>query len=411
MCRLGPRRGSSRFLPSLAFSPLAVVGAAGGSFAMRMLVLGSGLQGSACAYDLLQQREVERVTLADLRPERLPAFLRSLVGKRLAVVKLDVQDGAALRAALHGHDAVLSALPYYFNLEVARTAGEGGLHAADLGGNTEIVFNQKKLDREACARNVSVIPDCGLAPGMVNVLAAEGIRRVGDAETVKIYVGGLPQHPEPPLNYQIVYSLEGALDYYTTPSWVLRDGRPTPHEPLSDVDHVTFPPPVGQLEAFHTGGGISTLPWAYEGKIDVMEYKTLRYPGHIGIMRPIRELGLLDLTPVKVRGREIVPRDAFIATVSPKLTKPDGRDLVALRVEVRGGNGRSATWQLLDYYDEARGISGMMRTTGYSLSITGLMQVDGRISARGVRTPDEAVPYAEYVGELGKRGVEIREIQ
>ena len=194
---------------------------------MRMLVLGSGLQGSACAYDLLQQRQVEKVTVADLRPERLPGFLRPLVGKRLAVVKLDVQDGVALRAALHGHDAVLSALPYYFNLDVARAAVDVGLHCADLGGNTEIVFNQKKLDRDACARNVTVIPDCGLAPGMVNVLAAEGIRRVGDAETVKVYVGGLPQHPEPPLNYQIVYSLEGALDYYTTPSWVLRGGRPT----------------------------------------------------------------------------------------------------------------------------------------------------------------------------------------
>ena len=113
---------------------------------------------------------------------------------------------------------------------------------------------------------------------------------------------------------------------------------------------------------------------------------------------------------MKVKGREIVPRDAFIATVSPKLTKADGRDLVALRVEVRGERGRSATWQLLDYYDQARGISGMMRTTGYSLSITGLMQVDGRVSARGVRTPDEAVPYAEYVSELSKRGVEIREV-
>src|SRR5437870_9104820 len=140
MCRLGPRRGSSGFLASLAFPPLVVVGAAGGSFAMRMLVLGSGLQGSACAYDLLQQREVEKVTVADLRPERLPGFLRPLVGKRLAVVKLDVQDGVALRAALHGHDAVLSALPYYFNLDVARAAVDVGLHCADLGGNTEIVF-------------------------------------------------------------------------------------------------------------------------------------------------------------------------------------------------------------------------------------------------------------------------------
>ncbi len=377
---------------------------------MRMLVLGAGLQGSACAYDLLQHPGVDRVTVADLKPDRIPALLRPLAGRRLALLKLDVQDGAALRAAMGGHDAVLNAAPYYFNLEVSKAAVDSGVHCADLGGNTEIVFQQRKLDAAARERGVSIIPDCGLAPGMVNILAAEGIRRVGEAESVKIYVGGLPQHPEPPLNYQIVYSLEGALDYYTTPSWVLRDGRPTRVDALSELEQVTFPPPVGALEAFHTGGGISILPWAYEGKVRTMEYKTLRYPGHVAVMRPIRELGLLDLTPVKVKGKEVVPRDLFIAAVSPKLTKPEGRDLVALRVEVHGRNGQRAAWQMLDYYDEARGISAMMRTTGYSLAVTGLMQVEGRIGARGVRTPDEAVPFADYVAELGKRGVEIREL-
>ncbi|HYL21603.1 MAG TPA: saccharopine dehydrogenase C-terminal domain-containing protein [Gemmatimonadales bacterium] len=377
---------------------------------MRMLVLGAGLQGSACAYDLLQRPEVAQITIADLKPERIPGFLKPSVGKRLTQLKLDVQDGAALRAAMAGHDAVLNAAPYYFNLDVSRAAIAAGVHGADLGGNTEIVFQQKKLDDEAKRRRVSVIPDCGLAPGMVNILASEGIRRVGEAEAVKIFVGGLPQHPEPPLNYQIVYSLEGALDYYTTPSWVLREGKPTRVDALSELESVTFPPPVGELEAFHTGGGISTMPWAYQDKVRTMEYKTLRYPGHIAIMRPIRELGLLDMTPVKVKGKEIVPRDAFIATVSPKLTKPEARDLVALRVEVRGKNGKRVAWQLLDYSDEAHGISAMMRTTGYSLAITGMMQVDGRIKALGVHTPDEAVPFGDYVSELAKRGVEIREI-
>ncbi|HEY7684905.1 MAG TPA: saccharopine dehydrogenase C-terminal domain-containing protein [Gemmatimonadales bacterium] len=377
---------------------------------MRMLVLGAGLQGSACAFDLLQQDAVVSVTLADIQPDRAAAFLKPFTGKRLSLLKLDVQDPAALRGAMQGHVAVANALPYYFNLDVTRAAVEAGLHYADLGGNTEIVFNQKKHDADAKARNVSVIPDCGLAPGMVNVIAAEGLRRVGDAESVKVYVGGLPRHPEPPLNYQIVYSLEGALDYYTTPSWVLRDGKPTRVDALSELESLSFPPPVGELEAFHTGGGISTMPWAYEGRVRTMEYKTLRYPGHMAIMRPIRELGLLDLTPIKVKGKEIVPRDAFIAIVSPKLNKPQGRDLVALRVDVHGRNGSHAAWELLDYYDEARGISAMMRTTGYSLSITGLMQGDGRIPGRGVQTPDEAVPFDAYVGELKKRGIEIREV-
>lgn len=377
---------------------------------MRMLVLGAGLQGSACAYDLLQRPEVKRVTLADLHPGRLPAFLKKKKDKRLVTARLDVKQAERLRRLLQGHDAVMNALPYYFNYPVSKAAVRAGLHYCDLGGNTEIVQKQKTLHAAALKKHVSVIPDCGLAPGMVNIIAAEGIRRVGDAQTVKIFVGGLPQKPEPPLNYQIVYSLEGALDYYTTPSWVLRGGRPERVDALSEIESVDFPPPVGTLEAFHTGGGISTMPWAYSGKVDTMEYKTLRYPGHVAIMRPIRELGLLGLNAVTVKGTKVVPRDAFIAIVSPQLTKPNGRDLVALRVEVTGRSGRRVAWQLINYYDDATGISAMMRTTGYSLAITGLMQADGRVTAMGVHTPDEAVPFRAYVDELKKRGVEIREV-
>ena len=378
---------------------------------MRMLVLGAGLQGSACAYDLLQRPEVERVTLADLHPDRLPAFLKKKKSKRLVTTRLDAKRSSALRKLMRNHDAVLNALPYYFSYPVAKLAVTSGLHCADLGGNTEIVQKQKTLHRAAQKKHVSVIPDCGLAPGMVNIIAAEGIRRVGDAESVKIFVGGLPQKPEPPLNYQIVYSLEGALDYYTTPSWILREGRPERVDALSELEDVPFPSPVGTLEAFHTGGGISTMPWAYSGKVRTMEYKTLRYPGHAAIMRPIREMGLLSLVPVTVRGRKVVPRDAFIAAVSPQLSKPNGRDLVALRVEVRGKSGSRVAWQLLDYYDEPTGISAMMRATGFSLAITGVMQVDGRIGSAGVYTPDEAVPFHAYVAELRHRGVRIEEVQ
>jgi len=278
---------------------------------MKLLVLGAGLQGCACAYDLLQNPAVTQVSLADVRPEKLPPFLSRDWGGRLRTVRLDVSDAVAAHAAFAGHAAVMSAIPYYYNGAMAKAAVECGCHFADLGGNTEIVLEQKKLHREAEAKGISVIPDCGLAPGMVNILAAEGIRRLGQAERVKIFVGGLPQSPEPPLNYQIVYSLEGALDYYTTPSWILRGGRPVQVDALSEVESVEFPSPVGTLEAFHTGGGISTLPFAYQGKIDVMEYKTLRYPGHAAVVRPIRELGLLANVPIDVKGKKVVPKVAF----------------------------------------------------------------------------------------------------
>jgi lysine 6-dehydrogenase len=381
---------------------------------MRMLVLGAGLQGSACAFDLLQNPDVSEVRLGDLRHDHLPEFLAPYSGRRLLPTVLDVRDHEATSAVMRESDAVMSAIPYYFNLELARLAVEAKTHFCDLGGNTEIVFQQRRLEERSREQGVTVIPDCGLAPGMVNILAQAAIDKLDRVRSVRIYVGGLPQHPEPPLNYQIVYSLEGALDYYTTLSWVVRDGKRTQVKALSERERVEFPKPVGELEAFHTAGGLSTMAFRYEGKIPTMEYKTLRYPGHAHIMESIRELGLLDLTPVDVKGTKIIPRDAFIATVSPRLTKPKGRDLVALRVICEGtkeGKSKRVGWELLDYYDQARGISAMMRTTGYSLSITGQMQARGEITPAGVWTPDECVPGAKYIAELAKRGVMVREVE
>ncbi len=379
---------------------------------MKMLVLGAGLQGSACALDLLRDPEVTQVTVADIHPEGMPRFLARLDDPRLTPLTLDVTDHTAVLAAMRGHVAVMSAIPYYFNGAMAKLAVEAGCHFADLGGNTDIVMEQRKLDSEAHDKGLSIIPDSGLAPGMVNILAAEGIRRLDRADSVRIFVGGLPQHPEPPLNYQIVYSLEGALDYYTTPSWVLRDGKLAQVDALSEVEPVEFPRPLGTLEAFHTGGGISTMPFTWEGKVREMEYKTLRYPGHAAIMRPIRDLGLLDLDPVMVKGSKVVPRDEFIAVVSPKLTKPEGHDLVALRVAVKGvkhNKPHGTVFDLIDYYDDANHVSAMMRTTGYSLAITGLIQARRQVIRFGVTTPDEGMPFDRYVAGLNARGIAIHE--
>jgi lysine 6-dehydrogenase len=379
---------------------------------MQMLVMGGGLQGSACTYDLLRNSDVERVRLADVRTGPLPTFLQPHAeDPRLERVEVDARDREQVLAAMAGMDACMNALPYYFNLDVARLAIEAGVHCCDLGGNTEIVFNQLELDDDARERGVSIIPDCGLAPGMVNILAADGMRELDTVDAVRIYVGGLPQHPKPPLNYQIVYSLEGVLDYYTTPSWVLRDGKRQPIDALSEIVPVEFDEPIGTLEAFHTAGGISTLVWTWENRVRCMEYKTLRYPGHAQAMRTIRELGLLENEAIAVKGAQVKPRDVFIACVEPKLRRPAGRDLVALRITVDGqrdGADRRVTYELVDYYDEEHGVSAMERSTGYSLSITGQMQALNRFEGAGVRTPDLAVPARAYIEALADRGVRIR---
>lgn len=385
---------------------------------MRMLVLGAGLQGSACAYDLLQNAEISEVRLADLRIDHLPEFLAPYTAAggakpRLIPTPLDVRDREAVHALMRQSDAVMSAIPYYFNFELARAAVEAGVHFCDLGGNTDIVFQQKGLGEAAAAKGITVVPDCGVAPGMVNILAQHGIEQLDEVRAVRIFVGGLPQQPEPPLNYQIVYSLEGVLDYYTTLSWVLRDGKRTQVKALSEREPVRFDAPLGELEAFHSAGGLSTMAFRYEGKVPTMEYKTLRYPGHAHIMEAVRELGLLELNPVEVKGQKVVPRDVVVAAMGPRLTKPKGRDLVALRVVVEGrrqGADAQVGWELVDFYDAARGISAMMRTTGFSLSITGQMQARGEVKPAGVHTPDECMPAAAYIAELGKRGVNIKAI-
>lgn len=375
---------------------------------MRYLILGGGLQGSACAYDLLRQEDTTAVTIADVRSEPSSDLLPE--DPRLTWETADFTKKLRIGRLMAEHDVVLSAAPYYFNADMARLAIQHGRHFSDLGGNTDIVFRQLEMDDEARASGSTVVPDVGLAPGIVDVLGAEGIRRLDEARSVRMYVGGLPEHPEPPLDYQVVYSLEGALDYYTTPSWIVRDGERRQVDALSEVEELEFEE-LGTLEAFHTGGGASVLPWHYEGRVRELYYKTLRYPGHADIMRTVRELGLLSQERVDVEGGRVRPRDVFIACVQPRLTRPEEPDLVALRVVAEGrrdGRPVTLTWELLDRQDPETGIKAMERCTGFTLSIVGRMLAQGVIERPGVLPPDEAIPADALVEELARRDVRIR---
>jgi lysine 6-dehydrogenase len=205
--------------------------------------------------------------------------------------------------------------------------------------------------------------------------------------------------------------MDGMLDYYTTRSRVLRDGVNVEVDALSELEEVEFASPPGTLEAFHTAGGLSTMAGRYERQIKTMEYKTLRYPGHAHLFRAIRELGLLDSEPLQVNGVSVSPRSVFAAAAEPRLRKEDSPDIVVLRVVVegkKGGDRWRVTHELIDERDDANGISAMMRTTGYSLSITALMQARGVITQPGVHTPDECVPAEIYLSELGSRGIAVK---
>ncbi len=375
---------------------------------MRFLVLGAGLQGSACTFDLLRQADVERVTLADRDEDAGADFLPD--DPRLHRVQLDFTDEDRVLEVMREHGTVLSAAPYYLNGTLAGLAVRAGCHFADLGGNTEIVREQLELAGAAREAGCCVVPDVGLAPGMVNVFAAEGIRRLDPARSVRMYVGGLPQNPVPPLNYKLVYSLEGMLDYYTTPCEILRGGEVTRVEALTELEELQFER-VGALEAFHTAGGTSLLPWDHVGEVDEIVYKTLRYPGHAAIMRTVRELGLLEESPIEVGDQQVVPRDVFIACVQPLLMTGDDLDLVAMRVVAEGersGDPVTIEWEIVDYANPDTGVSAMERTTGFTLSIIGLFLGRGVIEERGAGPAYRMAPYGPYVEELRARGIDVR---
>ncbi len=375
---------------------------------MRFLVLGAGLQGSACTYDLLQQEDVEAVTVADRDPSLLADFVPE--DDRLETIEADFGDVAAMTKLMGSHDVALSAAPYYFNGPLAASAVEAGCHFGDLGGNTEIAREQIELNDRAVTAGCVIMPELGLAPGMINILAADGIAGLDRADSVRMYVGGLPQNPRPPLNYQVVYSLEGMLDYVTTPSVVLRDSALLGVQALSELEAVEFDD-VGELEAFHTAGGASLLPWDHEGSIRDLAYKTLRYPGHAHLLGAMRDLGLVDNQPIDVKGQQVVPRDAFIACVTPRLTRPSEPDLVALRVIAtgdKGGTPTTITYDVFDRADETTGISAMERTTGFTLSIAGLFMGRGVFEGGGAAPAYAIMPYDPYVEELASRGVNVR---
>jgi len=379
---------------------------------MRFLVLGAGYQGFAAALDLARAPDVEEVVVADVDAARARRVADRLQGSRAPVraEKLDVTNEPHLAEKLRGYDVVVSAVPYFLNLSLTRAAIDAGVSFCDLGGNTDLVREQEALDERARDADVMIVPDCGLAPGMANVLAAAGIARLDRADEVRIRVGGLPLRPRPPLDYQIAFSMHGLLNEYLGFATALRGGKRVSLETLSEEETLSFPKPVGTCEAFVTLGGSSTMPWTFEGKVKTLDYKTVRYPGHAKRIRLLRDLGLLETTPVPVDGIPVSPRSLFAAVVEPLLTFPNEPDVVVMRVVVTGmkeGTRREISFEMLDRMDTKRGVSAMMRTTAYPTAAAALMMARGDVPFRGVAAMERAIPAEPFLKEIGKHDLKV----
>ncbi|HEX7976064.1 MAG TPA: saccharopine dehydrogenase C-terminal domain-containing protein [Anaerolineales bacterium] len=377
------------------------------------VVLGAGRQGTAAAYDLARWGGASRVVLADQDPQqasRAAQRVNRLIGRQVASpAQVDAGDPAALKQILAGAASCLSAVPYYFNLGITRAALDARVNLCDLGGNTDIARQQHTFAPEARAAGISIIPNCGQVPGMGTSLIMHAIEMLDEALDVYMWDGGLPQKPQPPFNYLLTFHIAGLTNEYAEPAIFLRNGKVTEVEPMTELETVDFPEPIGRLEAFVTGGGTDTMPWTLEGKLRTLQNLTLRYPGHFTQLRAYYDLGLWDLQPIRVGAGEVTPREVFHALFEPKVVRPGEKDLIIVRIRALGkkdGRDAEAFVEVIDTFDETTGFTAMERGTGWSAAIVAAMMAQGK-TERGAGGVESMVPAGPFVAELGRRGIPV----
>jgi len=381
-------------------------------------VLGGGRQGTAAAYDMARFGDAKGVLIADIDRRAAEASAKRvntlLKTEAASAIELDVSDEEALESFLAGVDSFLSAVPYWLNPSITEVAIRARACMCDLGGNTDLVLEQLKLDEFAKEAGIAIIPDCGQVPGMGTSLAVYAMSQLDRTDHLYMWDGGNDQHPKPPFNYICTFNIAGLTNEYYGEAVFLRDGKVTrvPTFQPEDYEEIEFPAPIGKMEAFVAGGGTSTAPWTFEGKVQTYQNKTLRWKGHFDQWKIIIDMGLLDLEPVNINGVDVVPRDVFHACVGPKITATEeDRDLVIVRVKAVGekdGKPAESLVEVIDYYDEVTGFTAMERTTGWHGAIVAIMNARG-LTTRGVKPVETGVPAQLFVDEMKKRGLSLSE--
>ena len=377
---------------------------------MKILVLGAGRMGLGAAFDLVHNSPgVEAVTVADFDLNKANDVAARVGTSKIEAKHVDASNYDDIVALMRGHDSAISCVNYWYNESLSKAAIETGTNFCDLGGNNYVVDSQLALDAEAKAAGINIIPDCGLAPGMVSILAMHGAANFDRLDEVHIRVGGLPQDPQPPLNYQLVFSVEGLINEYIEVARVIRDGKIIEVESMTEIEELSFDgfPP---LEAFQTSGGTSTLPDTFIGKIRELDYKTIRYAGHCEKFKTMIDLGLCSSEEIVVDYAKVTPRKVF-GDLLQKHLPADGPDYVLVRLDFVGeknGETNKLRYDIVDKQDEATGLSAMMRMTAFPASIIAQMMASGDVLERGATPQEKAIDPAKFVAELERRNIVIK---
>lgn len=376
---------------------------------MKVIVLGSGKIGSIMAREFASSVDGAMVTMADIDEGRAKSAASAIPGADW--VTIDTTDYEDLVEKIRGYDMVLGALPGDYGYMSIKATIEAGANMVDISYTVEDPLG---LDAAAKEKGVTVVPDCGVAPGLSNILVGYAASRLDTVKTAHFMVGGIPEKPVPPLGYTITWSADGLVDEYVRDVSIIKGGEKVTVPALSGLEEIEFPG-VGTLESFYTDG-LRTLVDSIEG-VESMWEKTLRYPGHVEKVRLLRDLGFFDDKPVKTLMGEVSPKYVTARLFERTLWMPEVGDLLAMRIEVSGKSGgkeKTYVYRLVDYFNHETGVSAMARTTGYTAAIVATMLAKGKIAKKGVLTPESLAKNPEFtegvIAELGKRGVQVEEV-
>jgi lysine 6-dehydrogenase len=376
---------------------------------LDILILGAGMMGKALAFDLNTFSEFDSIAIAERNNKKLQNISKTINSEKIELRYIDINNTKSLTSLFKNYEIAISAVPYKYNFILAKIAIETNTHFLDLGGNNEIVEKERGLFDSAKENDVTIIHDCGLAPGLSSVIVRDIVEQLDKIDFVKIRVGGLPVNPKPPFNYQIVFSPNGLINEYVEDAIVLQNYEIVKKKSMTEIEKISFPTPFGELEAFITSGGCSTLPYTYQDKISSLNYKTVRYPGHCERFKPLLDIGLGSEKPILIDEKQIVPRDILIKLLNDALSANE-KDVVLLKVLSKGiRNGKSVelAYTMIDNYDEENDITSMMRTTSYPTSIIAQLIERKIILEHGVFGCEEIVPCSPFFKELEKRDILI----
>ncbi|MFC7394068.1 saccharopine dehydrogenase family protein [Scopulibacillus cellulosilyticus] len=375
---------------------------------MKVAVLGSGLMGKEVARDLVNSPNVNEIVLADVDISKAENVCKQLDSFKLRASYIDASNEDQLGHFMKGFDIIINALYLTFSEFVAKTAIKVGVNLVDLGCSN--IENTLALDAEAKKAGITYISELGVAPGMINILSGYGAGKLDKVESIELAVGGIPIRPEPPFEYNQVFTMRGVFQEYTKPSLIIRDGKKQQVPSLSGVEKIYFER-FGPLEAFYTPG-TSTLSYTFPD-VKYLGYKTIRYPGHAEKFRLLVDLNLTrEDYEIELKGQKIKPCDVLLKVLEPIVDLRDKEDVVLARVRVGGvlnNHEAACEYEMVTTYDRENKVTAMARSTAYSISVVAQMIGSGLVDQTGVFAPEKIVPGDIYIKEMGKRGVVIKE--